>query len=54
VVSLIASLAAYSNPRIRNIEQELPDAIPDEPDKVVTQPKTEGEPESPELSTVEM
>jgi len=51
---LIASLAAYSNPRIRNVEQELPDAIPDQPDQVVTQPEIDGEPESPGLSTVEM
>jgi len=31
---LIASAAAFTNPRIRNVEEELPDAIPDSPDDI--------------------
>jgi len=29
----VESLVAYANPRIRNVETEIPDAIPDEPDE---------------------
>ena len=30
----ITSAYAISNPRIRNLEEEIPDAIPDEPDEI--------------------
>ena len=30
----ITSAYAFSNPRIRNLEEEIPDAIPDEPDEI--------------------
>jgi MFS family permease len=30
----ITSVYAFTNPRIRNLEEEIPDAIPDEPDEV--------------------
>jgi hypothetical protein len=29
----ITSTYAFANPRIRNLEEEIPDAIPDEPDE---------------------
>ena len=30
----ITSTYAFANPRIRNLEEEIPDAIPDEPDEI--------------------
>ena len=30
----ITSAYAFANPRIRNLEEEIPDAIPDEPDEI--------------------
>jgi DHA3 family macrolide efflux protein-like MFS transporter len=30
----VTSVYAFTNPRIRNLEEEIPDAIPDEPDEV--------------------
>jgi hypothetical protein len=30
----ISSAYAFTNPRIRNLEEEIPDAIPDEPDEI--------------------
>ncbi len=34
----ITSAYAFANPRIRNLEEEIPDAIPDEPDEDDKQP----------------
>lgn len=30
----ISSGYAFTNPRIRNLEEEIPDAIPDEPEEI--------------------
>ena len=38
----ISSTYAFANPRIRNLEEEIPDAIPDEPEDVEAVPGEEG------------
>ena len=38
---LFATAAAYGNPRIRNVEEELPDMIPDSPDEIEVHPDEE-------------
>jgi hypothetical protein len=37
----LTSSYAFANPRIRNLEAEIPDAIPDEPEVAVSQPGDE-------------
>jgi DHA3 family macrolide efflux protein-like MFS transporter len=40
----ISSLYAFANPRIRNLEEEIPDAIPDEPESEAAAQEEEGKP----------
>lgn len=40
----ISSLYAFANPRIRNLEEEIPDAIPDEPEGEAAPQEEEGKP----------
>jgi hypothetical protein len=44
----VTSLYAFANPRIRNLEEEIPDAIPDEPEDV---PAVQEEDAQPVLQT---
>ena len=44
----VSSVYAFANPRIRNLEEEIPDAIPDEPEDV---PAVAEEEEQPVLQT---
>jgi hypothetical protein len=37
----VTSSYAFANPRIRNLEEEIPDAIPDEPEEAVAVPGDE-------------
>jgi hypothetical protein len=37
----VTSSYAFANPRIRNLEEEIPDAIPDEPEEAAAVPGDE-------------
>jgi MFS family permease len=41
---LVISVIAYANPRIRNVETEIPDAVPEEPEDAIAVEKKERQP----------
>lgn len=50
IALLIATAVAYANPRIRNVEEELPDALPDTVDKLEKQTDLHDSGEAPEMT----
>jgi hypothetical protein len=44
LLMLVISVIAYANPHIRNVETEIPDAVPEEPEDAIAVEKKERQP----------